>query len=449
VYGRPLTDRWAVGSVKSVLTTEPPRAARDLSVLLTSSWFIFAVAFSLRLGNILKHHLYIIPERNDHILFGFELGRLARSIALGRGFSQVFDAGSGPTAWWTPVFPLMLGGVFKIFGVYSSKAAIVILSLNSLFSALTCRMMFLIAIETLGRRTAILSAWTWAVLPYAIYWPTHHIWETSLSALMVTLAILCTLRMDGARRMVHWAAFGLLWGVIALANAVLLSFLPVALLWIWRTRLRGYGAYSRQLAVFTVAVVLVITPWVLRNKRVMGKFIFPRSNFGFELYMGNHGEGYNRGNFWGPIVNPVESEKYDKLGEIAYMADKQKLAVSFITQHPGVFVFCSLERTIFFWITSPDEYWVMRGRTSSRLSLFLAITLTAIAGLYLANRNRLRGVLLLGGVLFFYPIVYYIAHVESRYYHPIAPVILMLAAYAVSELYQRLAIKLSTPEMMP
>jgi 4-amino-4-deoxy-L-arabinose transferase-like glycosyltransferase len=432
--------------VRSGLITEPPGAAGHLRALLTSSWFIVTVAFALRLENILAHHLYIIPAKNDHTLFGFELGRLARSIALGRGFSQVFDAGSGPTAWWTPGFPLLLGGVFKIFGVYSSKAALVILSLNSLFSALTCRTMFLIAIETLGRRTAILSAWTWAVLPYAIYWPTHHIWDTSLSALMVTLAILCTLRMDRSRALVHWAAFGLLWGVIALTNAVLLSFLPVALLWIWRTSLRGYGAYSRQLAVFAVAVVLVITPWVLRNKRVMGKFIFPRSNFGFELYMGNHGEGYNRGNFWGPIVNPVESEKYDKLGEIAYMADKQKLAVSFITQHPGVFVLCSLERTIFFWTTSPDEYWVMRGRNFPRMSLFLAITLTAIAGLYLANRNRLRGVLLLGGVLFFYALVYYITHVESRYYHPIAPVILMLAVYAAPELYQGLAIRLSAPK---
>jgi 4-amino-4-deoxy-L-arabinose transferase-like glycosyltransferase len=220
--------------VKSSLINEPSRATRHIRVLLTSSWFIVAVAFALRLENILAHHLYIIPAKNDHVLFGFEIGRLSRSIALGRGFSQVFDAGSGPTAWWTPVFPLLLGGVFKLFGVYSSKAALVILSLNSLFSALTCRTIFLIALDTLGRRTAILSAWIWAGLPYAIYWPTHHIWDTSLSALIVTLVILCTLRMDGSRRLIHWAAFGLLWGMVALTNAVLLSFLPVALLWIWR-----------------------------------------------------------------------------------------------------------------------------------------------------------------------------------------------------------------------
>ncbi|MCU1297474.1 MAG: hypothetical protein JWO91_1752, partial [Acidobacteriaceae bacterium] len=131
--------------------TEPRASASPMLLLLTSPWFIVAVAFALRLENIVAHHLYVIPADQDHALFGFEMGRLARSIAQGKGFSAVFDASSGPTAWWTPVFPLLLGGIFKVFGVYSSKAALVIFALNSLFSALTCGSMFLIARETLGR----------------------------------------------------------------------------------------------------------------------------------------------------------------------------------------------------------------------------------------------------------------------------------------------------------
>ncbi len=79
----------------------------------------------------------------------------------------------------------------------------------------------------------------------------------------------------------------------------MLSFLLVALLWIWQVRRRSLVAYSRELGIFAATVTVVLAPWILRNERVMGKFIFPRSNFGFELYMGNHGEGYNRGNFWG------------------------------------------------------------------------------------------------------------------------------------------------------
>jgi 4-amino-4-deoxy-L-arabinose transferase-like glycosyltransferase len=418
--------------------TEPRSLASPLLLLLTSPGFIVAVAFALRLENIVAHHLYVIPANQDHALFGFEMGRLARSIAQGKGFSAVFDASSGPTAWWTPVFPLLLGGIFKVFGIYSATSAFVILSLNSLFSALTSGTMFLIARETLGRTTAIFSAWSWALLPYAIYWPTHHIWDTSLSAFVLTLAILCTLRMADARRLVRWAGFGLLWGLIALTNAVMLSFLPVALLWIWRKHPRNYPAYSRELPVFIVTMALVIAPWILRNERVLGKFIFPRSNLGFELYMGNHGEGYNRGNFWGPFVNLVERKQYDELGEIAYMADKKKRAVAFITEHPGVFALSSVKRAIFFWITPPDEYFLLRGRNMLRQSVFLLITFLGFAGMYLGQRNGVRGVLLFAGVLCLYPLIYYFTHVDSRYYHPLAPVMFMLSAYAISEIYRRM-----------
>ena len=34
----------------------------------------------------------------DHLLFGFEVGRIARSIAAGHGYSSPFSAETGPTA---------------------------------------------------------------------------------------------------------------------------------------------------------------------------------------------------------------------------------------------------------------------------------------------------------------------------------------------------------------
>jgi hypothetical protein len=216
----------------------------------------------------------------------------------------------------------------------------------------------------------------------------------------------------------------------------MLSFLPVVLLWIWRARPRSYLVYSRELGSFAVAVALVIFPWILRNERVMGKFIFPRSDFGFELYVGNHGEGYSRGNFRGPFWNFVEREKYDQLGEIGYMAEKQKLGIAFIKQYPHAFVVSTLKRIIFFWITAPDEYWLLRGRNLFRQSVFLILSLTGFAGLYLANRNYTRGVLLFCGVLFFYPLVYYVTHVEARYSHPLAPVMIILIVYAIREFYR-------------
>ena len=41
----------------------------------------------------------------DHFAFGWEMGRVARSIALGQGFSNPYGVNTGPTAWEPPLSP--------------------------------------------------------------------------------------------------------------------------------------------------------------------------------------------------------------------------------------------------------------------------------------------------------------------------------------------------------
>src|SRR5581483_9028198 len=101
-------------------------------------WFIVAVALLLRLLVITVGHTYRITPRRDYFQFGWEAGRIARSIATNQGFSSPTDLPTGPTAWEAPLYPYLLAGVFKLFGVYSRGSAWIILALNSVFSGLTC-----------------------------------------------------------------------------------------------------------------------------------------------------------------------------------------------------------------------------------------------------------------------------------------------------------------------
>src|SRR5882672_5664831 len=49
--------------------------------------------------------------------FGLELVRVARAIAAGEGFSSpLHDMDTGPTAWFTPIYPYLLAGIFKLWG---------------------------------------------------------------------------------------------------------------------------------------------------------------------------------------------------------------------------------------------------------------------------------------------------------------------------------------------
>src|SRR5207248_3901447 len=105
----------------------PPVGGR--TPFFASPTFIVLVAFALRLAVITLGHTYHITPRRDHFQFGWEMGRIARSIATGHGFGSPTDSDTGPTAWQAPLYPYLMAGIFKLFGVYTWASAWVILAL--------------------------------------------------------------------------------------------------------------------------------------------------------------------------------------------------------------------------------------------------------------------------------------------------------------------------------
>ncbi len=214
--------------------------ARTRSSLL---WIVI-VAFAVRLGYIVIGHTYrfgshgrvLVAQNEKDFDFGFEMGRIGSSLAQGRGFSNPFNETTGPTAWEPPLYPFLIAGVFRVLGVYSHPSALVLLSINSIFSALTCIPIFLIAKRCFNENVAVWSSWTWALLPSVIFWCTRWVWETSLASLLLAVIFWLTLTMAEKDGLKPWLQFGLLWGVAALTNTALLSFLPVSGLWVWYYR---------------------------------------------------------------------------------------------------------------------------------------------------------------------------------------------------------------------
>src|SRR5215471_12709996 len=199
------------------------------------SWMV-VIGFGLRLGLILVAHTYKFKDYDHGFSFGWEMGRIGRAIAHGRGFADPFDGQTGPTAWECPIYPYLIAGVFRLTGVYTHASALVLLRINSIFSALTCIPVFSIARRCFSEKVAVWTAWTWALLPSVMYWSTRWVWETSLAALLLALIFWLTLRLAELDGRELWMVFGLLWGVAALINTSLLSFMPASALWAWHRR---------------------------------------------------------------------------------------------------------------------------------------------------------------------------------------------------------------------
>jgi len=395
---------------------------------------LFAVI--LRLAYMVIAHTYRFKGFDDNFGFGFEMGRIGRSLALGQGFSNPFDGITGPTAWEPPLYPFVVAGVFKIFGIYTLLSAFVLLSINSLCSALTCIPIFLIGKRCFGERVAVWSAWGWGVLPPVIFWSTRYVWETSLAALVLALIFGMTLALENTNGLVPWFLFGFLWGILALTNTSLLAFLPASGLWAWYRRAKN-GKRSVAGVLLACAVFAAsLAPWLFRSYRVFGQFIFIRSNFGAELRLGN-GPGANGTwmDYLHPTKNAEQLDLYRQVGETAYVAQRSREAVAFIRADYARFIDLSMKRFVYFWTGPP-------GAGSSSLTanfLYLASSLLAICGLGLALRKQRPGAWLFFWLVVLYPLGYYFTFVLPRYRHPIEPELLILIVYFISEMQFRRA----------
>src|SRR5271169_5210901 len=101
-----------------------------LKRLASSPAFIATVALAVRLV-ILWWTWHRAAPADANEPYGFEMGHVAQSIASGRGFSSPLNlVTTGPTAWLSPAFPLFVAGVFKIWGVFSTRSLFIIKAFN-------------------------------------------------------------------------------------------------------------------------------------------------------------------------------------------------------------------------------------------------------------------------------------------------------------------------------
>jgi hypothetical protein len=406
---------------------------------LQSPWAMVLIAFAVRVLWILIAHTYRIRSNEHNFGFGFETGRIAFSLANGMGFSSPFGGNTGPSAWTAPIYPWIVSIAFRLFGSYSAASALVMLTFNSIFGALTCWTIYRTALRIFGRTVAIWSGWVWALYPDAIFWSVRWIWETSLSAFLLSLLFMLTVEMEGDERMSSWIGYGLLWGVAALNNPSALSFLPFAGCWLVYQLHRRGKRFLVPAVVSAVVFWMAIMPWIARNYQVMGQFVFVRDNFGNELRIGNN--PLADGQYvlaYHPTQNEIVMAKYKRLGELAFCKDQGRLAREWITQNPGRFAEISLKRVYYFWNGIPrlsNILWLAETKNTH----YLLLSVVGVWGLLLALKRRVHGVFLFTALVVFFPLVYYICFPEPRYRHPIDPELVILGVYLVSEARPRSA----------
>ncbi|MGH9664465.1 MAG: hypothetical protein ACRD9L_08600, partial [Bryobacteraceae bacterium] len=261
---------------------------------------ILTVALGLRLGFAWSYQHPRPSRALGAIPFLQESGNVAYSLASGKGFASPFREDTGPTAWLAPVYPLLLAGIFRMFGAYTFHAFLAAVALNILFSTVACVPIFFAGQRIAGRGVGAGAAWLWAVFPNAILLSVESMWDQSLSALLAAVVLWATLALAGSRRwqahrgagdsqsgqeklarafvvgvdLKDWCGYGALWGLTLMTNPALVSLLPFLLGWL------AYRARRLDLARPCVALAVTIlccVPWTARNYVVFHCFVPFRS----------------------------------------------------------------------------------------------------------------------------------------------------------------------------
>lgn len=394
-----------------------------------------------------------LPGSDQHEAFGWEQGWIARSLVLGHGFSSPFQPLTGtPTALVAPLYPMLLAGIFKVFGLYSAASAFVALGLNALFSASTVIPVYRMAETAIGetliqreRRGKRLSAqivavrsdlslpWAaavlWALYPFSIYFSGAYLWDCTLTASLFawTFYLSLKLRGGGTRR---WAAWGLLYGVTALCNPSILSLFPMlALLGVLGRRMPVRTGLVR-LGAATGMLVLTLLPWTVRNIRVLHAPVPLRDGYWLEFWAGNAGDTSVSNPSWAhPASNPAELARYEQVGELRYMAEKQQLAMRYVSAHPGEFVLVSGRRVLRFWTgfwSFSAAYRVREPFDVPNVPFCTVLTLLTFLGARALFLRHRRAALAFAAVLVMFPIPYYLTHASMDYRQPIEPEVTVL-----------------------
>lgn len=391
----------------SVPTTPSPAVVytgRILAAALAARLIALAVLFSL--------HPASVQVRSRTEVFA-----IALSLAHGHGFSSPFFAPSGPTAFLAPGYPLLFAAIFRLFGE-GAAAFVAIVALQTVFSLLTVWLVLRVAHRHFGARAANIAGSLCALsLPLAA--APFIAWETCLSSLLLLALFAAAPQL---RTRAHWAAAGAVAALAALVNPALIPTFAALGFWqAWRRRLFPWTAL--------LAFLLVYSPWPARNLAVLHAWIPLRSNFGYELWMGNHPGG--TGSFLqnlNPEANAAERAQFVARGELPFMRWKSALAFDYIRAHPRQFFLWTLARIGRFWTASAH------GLLVSGI-LFSCLAWLGLAALWRA-RSAFR--LFYALPLLLYPLPYYITHADARFRYVLDPLLCILIANLAALLWSRL-----------
>ncbi len=221
---------------------------------------VLGVGLALRLALV----AYVAPYPERYLqtdAIGYH--QLAQNLVQGHGFSRDSAPPYRPDNFRTPIYPLTLAAVYRLF----DREPVAMLFLQALMGTLTVLGVYLMARRLIAPRAGLLAAALLALSPHSILY-TALLWSDTEYTLLLTGSIFLGMVML-ARPEPKWAlASGLALGLATLTHPRSL-YLPLLFVVAWSAARLRQGAPRRQIVghavLYLLAFQMVLLPWRLRN----------------------------------------------------------------------------------------------------------------------------------------------------------------------------------------
>jgi len=382
------------------------------------------LALTVRLALLWLTRSYLSPDPSEVVA-------IATALAKTGHFADAYGALTGPTAHASPLYPYLLSMVYRLFGTgVRGEIAQEILSC-ALASGVWALMPSIAVVCRIGKTVGVLAGTAGALLPINRAPETKGDFETAATGLMCALVFLTYVRCLRTHPPSAKGALllGTISGVAILTSASLAAVICGLLALVPFVVDRRLGAIRLVFPITAALTILVVlSPWAIRNYLTLGSLVWTRSNFGIELNVSNNdlavpnwGDNTVAMERYHPRANVTERRELMAYGEIKYNRQKRTQASQWISDHPRAFLGLTLRRVFYFWFP--------KMKRPIQVIAFAAITLGAFIGVTLLyGRDPILAITFIAmGIT--YPLVYYIVQASSRYVYPLQWMLVFLSSY--------------------
>lgn len=395
-------------------------------------YLIIAISFFIKILLV----LLLKEGRNPE---SFEYETIANNILSGEGFIYYFF-GVAQRAFLQPLYPVLSAVVYYL----TNHSHMAMLIIQSLVSSLIPLAVYFIAIRLASHRQALLAALLVAFHPGLVVYSVFKLHSLVLDTFLYLLFIVAVLKFIENPGVKNAFLAGIIAGFSLLSRITILPFSGICLVFMYIFP-RGIEKVKRikYILIICAFALLVYSPWIIRNYKVMHKFVFMQTCAGENLWVGNNplssgsaitetGESIH-GRM--PIEMRQTLNRLDELQQVRYY---NEYFLKFIKEQPRAFVKLFLKKLFYFWWFSPHTGLLYKKLWLQIYKIYYGLAaLLAVVGLFcllFKYKSNYLYTLILLIYMFSISLIHAVVNIDTRHRWTVEPIMIIFSSIGLFNL---------------